>query len=92
MITSLSKRESFRHRDYKVAAAVVAGVVLETTLRTLCADRKIAVGKLDKMNADLAKDGLYDKLVQKRITMLADIRNKAAHGEPRASTTPMLST
>jgi len=33
------------------------------------------------MNADLAKAGLYDKLVQKRVTMLADIRNKAAHGD-----------
>jgi hypothetical protein len=73
---------------YKVAAAVVAGAVLETTLRTLCGDNRVPVrtpdGKpvaLDKMNADLAKASLYDKLVQKRVTMLADIRNKAAHGE-----------
>ena len=33
------------------------------------------------MNADLAKAGVYDKLIQKRVTMLADIRNKAAHGD-----------
>ncbi len=33
------------------------------------------------MNADLAKQGVYNKLTQKRITALADIRNKAAHGE-----------
>ena len=33
------------------------------------------------MNADLAKAGVYDKLIQKRITALADLRNKAAHGE-----------
>ena len=66
---------------YKTASAVVAGVVLETTLRKLCGDRNIGVGKLDKMNADLAKDGLYDKLVQKRITVLADIGKKAAHGD-----------
>ena len=37
--------------------------------------------KMDTMNADLAKQGVYNKLMQKRITMLADIRNKAAHGE-----------
>jgi hypothetical protein len=33
------------------------------------------------MNAALAKQGVYSKLTQKRITVLADIRNKAAHGE-----------
>jgi len=33
------------------------------------------------MNSELAKKGVYNTLVQKRITWLADIRNKAAHGE-----------
>jgi len=33
------------------------------------------------MNADLAKAGVYNVLVQKRVTTLADIRNKAAHGD-----------
>ena len=37
--------------------------------------------KLGTMNAGLAKQGVYNKLTQKRITALADIRNKAAHGE-----------
>lgn len=69
---------------YKGAAAVVAGVVLETTLRTLCKDKAIPVGKLDKMNADLAKSGVYNVMIQKRITALADIRNKAAHGDNEA--------
>ena len=32
------------------------------------------------MNADLAKEGVYNKLVQKQVTALADIRNNAAHG------------
>jgi hypothetical protein len=76
----LEQARELQASGYKVAAAVVA-VVLETTLRRLCGDRGIPVGKLDKMNADLAKGGLYDKLVQKRVTMLADLRNKAAHGE-----------
>ena len=34
------------------------------------------------MNSDLAKAGIYNKLQQKRITALADIRNSAAHGKP----------
>lgn len=33
------------------------------------------------MNSDLAKAGVYNKLQQKRITALADIRNSAAHDD-----------
>jgi hypothetical protein len=66
---------------YKAPAAVVAGVVLETTLRQLCTDNKISPGKLNRMNEDLAKSGIYNSIWQKKITALADIRNKAAHGQ-----------
>jgi hypothetical protein len=65
---------------YIPAAALTAGIVLETGLREMCVDRALPIGKLDKMNADLAKAGVYNKLVQKQITALADIRNSAAHG------------
>lgn len=65
---------------YRGPAAVICGVVLETNLRHLCTARGLPVGKLDKMNADLAKAGVYNTLVQKRITALAAIRNSAAHG------------
>ena len=40
-------------------------------------DRK----KLTHLNDELAKLGVYNKLQQKRITALADIRNNAAHGD-----------
>jgi hypothetical protein len=69
---------------YSGAAAVVAGCVLEDGLRKLCDRASIelpAKPKLDWMNSELAKANIYNKLVQKRITMLADVRNKAAHGE-----------
>lgn len=65
---------------YIMAAAVIAGTVLETSLRQICIKNGLAVGKMDKMNADLAKAGVYNLLVQKRITAIADIRNNAAHG------------
>ncbi len=64
---------------YKIPAAVIAGIVLETTLRQMCDDRKMVIGKMDKMNADLTKVGAYNLLIQKKITALADIRNSAAH-------------
>ena len=65
-------------------AAVVAGCVLEDSLRKLVESKGLALAarpKLDLMNADLAKTGVYSKLIQKRITAIADIRNNAAHGK-----------
>jgi hypothetical protein len=65
---------------YYVAAAVIAGTVLETALRELCDRENIEYSKLDKMNSDLTKSGIYNKIVQKQITAFAGIRNGAAHG------------
>jgi hypothetical protein len=78
----LEQATELRASGFAAPAAVVAGVVLETTLRKLCSDNAIPVGRLDKMNADLAKAGVYDILVQKEVTWLAGIRNDAAHGKP----------
>jgi len=80
--SELDQARELYKAGYIVAAAVVAGVVLETTMRQQCVDRGLAIGNLNKMNADLAKDGCYNLLVSKRITALADIRNNAAHGNP----------
>lgn len=33
------------------------------------------------MNANLAKAGVYNKLIQKQVTAYANIRNSAAHGK-----------
>jgi hypothetical protein len=78
--SELEQARELLSSKYKVAAAVIAGVVLETTLRQLCLDHSLPIGKLDRMNADLVKQGCYNSLVQKKITALADLRNKAAHG------------
>lgn len=80
--SELEQANELLSNGYLLAAAVIAGVVLETALRDLCAREGLSIGKLDKMNADLAKAGVYNKLQQKRITALADIRNSAAHGKP----------
>lgn len=80
--SELQQASELLSSGYKLAAAVISGVVLETALRDLCAREGMPAGKLDKMNADLTKAGIYNKLQQKRITALADIRNSAAHGKP----------
>jgi hypothetical protein len=80
--SELEQARALLDGGYSSAAAVIAGVVLETTLRQLCDNHNIAHGKLDKMNADLAKAGQYNVLKQKQVTAWADIRNNAAHGHP----------
>lgn len=64
-------------------AASLAGAILEDTLRKLCKSNGIVVPEktsINKLNSDLARSDIYSKLVQKRITALADIRNNADHG------------
>lgn len=78
--TELEQAQEFLRLSYKVPAAVIAGTVLESAIRELCSRNNIAHGKLDKMNADLTKAGVYNGIVQKRITHLAAVRNSAAHG------------
>jgi uncharacterized protein (UPF0332 family) len=80
----LEQAEHLLGSSYYQPAVVVIGSVLEDGLRKLCLKHEIplpAKPMLDTMNADLAKRGVYNKLTQKRVTALADIRNKAAHGE-----------
>lgn len=80
----IDQAEALLTEGYYVPAASLAGAVLEDTLRKLCNKNKIPVPdktKIDKLNADLARAEVYNKLVQKRITVLADIRNNADHGQ-----------
>lgn len=80
----LEQAEHLLEAGYYQPAAVVAGSVLEDGLRKLCRVNGVTLPdspKLDWMNSELAKRGTYTKLLQKRITALADLRNCAAHGK-----------
>lgn len=76
----LEQAEEFLKSGYKDAACIVTGVVLETVLRELCSRRSLPIGKLDSMNSELAKTGIYNKSMQKQITAWAGFRNDGAHG------------
>lgn len=79
----IEQAETLLANGYHVPAASLAGAILEDTLRKLCDKQSIAIPastKIDSLNAELARAGIYDKLIQKRITALADIRNNADHG------------
>jgi hypothetical protein len=86
----LEMAEHLLNNDYKDAAAVMIGGVLEEHLRQLSLsykidtsyekDGKIILFKADRMNSELAKSEIYNKLDQKGITTQLDLRNNAAHG------------
>lgn len=84
--SELNQAEELLKSGYATAAAVIAGVVLETTLRDLCTTHSLKTGPLNRMNDDLTKAGAYNSLQQKRILALAAIRNSAAHGKPEEFT------
>lgn len=79
----LTQADILLNNGYYVPSASLAGAVLEDTLRKLSERNGIPVPdktKIDSLNSELARNNIYDKLVQKRITALADIRNNADHG------------
>ncbi len=79
----IDQAEALVSEGYHVPAASLAGAILEDTLRKMCETKHITFPdrtKIDRLNADLAKAGAYNKLIQKRITAFADIRNNADHG------------
>ena len=79
----IEQAEYLLDEGYKLPAAVLMRGVLEDSLRTLCCkEAKISLPdkpKLDWMNAELAKAGIYNKNVQKQVTAWAAIGNSAAH-------------
>jgi hypothetical protein len=79
--SQLEQAKELLGAGYYAAAAIIAGVVLETHLRELCISNNIKTGTMNRMNDDLAKSGIYTAIIQKQITSFAAIRNSAAHGK-----------
>lgn len=90
--SELEQATYFLNENYKIPAAVIAGVVLETAIKELCINSNCGIDiylpdgkrekKLEKLNEELTKAGIYPLTQQKKITYYADIRNNAAHGKP----------
>lgn len=69
---------------YYGPAAVIGGIVLEEGLRRHCRQNDVAIparATIGPMNDALAKTGLYNNVLKKKISALAEIRNQAAHGQ-----------
>lgn len=79
----LSMSEYLLEQGYYIPAASLVGSVLEDSMRKLCDKNNIVYPKetkINNLNADLAKAGVYNALVAKEIIAKADIRNNADHG------------
>lgn len=88
----LEMADHLLEQNYKDAAAVMTGGVLEEHLRKLCGRHSIPgtntdrAGKVhpkmtDAMNTDLAKGGVYGNIERQSVAAWAAIRNAAAHGD-----------
>ncbi len=80
----LEQAETLLSAAFHIPTASLLGAVLEDSLRKLCDRRSVAYAAktgIETLNSALAKAGVYNKLVQKQITALADIRNNADHGQ-----------
>ncbi len=84
----LEMGEYLLNENYKDAAAVMIGSVLEEHLRQLSLAAKNDLTnsngrpkKASLLNAELVKLNVYNKLDEKNITAWLDLRNKAAHGK-----------
>ena len=78
--------EQARHllkNGYKAPAASLAGAVLENGFRSIASRNEIQVRNgddLSSLDQKLASKAIYNRLVQKKISVWIDIRNAADHG------------
>ena len=80
----VEQAEYLLEEGYSLPSAVLVRAVLEDGLRTLCKKNGILLPdrpKLDWMNTELTKAGVYNKNMQKQVTAWAGIGNSAAHGK-----------
>jgi hypothetical protein len=81
----LEMADELLNKNYKDAAAVIVGSVLEEHLRKLAETANVLIEregkprKADTINADLTKAEVYNKIEQKAVVAWLGIRNDAAH-------------
>ena len=80
----LEMAEHLLENGYKDSAASLCGAVLEDGLRKIATKKGIKVKSSDDLNSlndKCANGGVYNRLMQKKIKVWIDIRNKADHGQ-----------
>lgn len=86
----LDQAVHFLDSKFEVAAAVTAGVVLETTIKKLCSQQTPEINvinpagkdiKTDTLISELKNAGVYNEAVAKQLRAWMNVRNDAAHGK-----------
>jgi len=81
--STIEQAEILFNAKYYQAAAIVAGVALETKLKQMCDDNGLSFDgqKINSYNSSLYKAEKYSKPMNQEIVSWASIRNDAAHGQ-----------
>lgn len=79
----LDYAKEYSKQDMKNESVVIAGVVLEDTLRNICRANEIEERgvKLDQLITDLTKSSILTQLKAKRARAAAHVRTKATHAQ-----------
>ena len=79
----LDHAKAFARNEFKNEAGVIAGVVFEDTLRTICRNNEVdETGvKLDQLINDLVKLEVLNQMKAKRARVAAHVRTKATHAQ-----------
>jgi hypothetical protein len=81
----LSQAEELLSSGFSEASVSLGGAILEDTLRKLCDKQAPPIiyakkTSIEALNVSLARESVYNLLVQKTITAFAQLRNDADHG------------
>jgi len=79
----LDHAKEYAKAKMKNEAGVIAGVVFEDTIRTICRNRGVSESgeKLNTIITALVKDGAFNQLEAKRAKVAAHVRTKATHAD-----------
>jgi HEPN domain-containing protein len=78
----LAEAQSYLNMGRHHSAAILAGDALQEALRRLCDNNSIALKRptVDSMISELARNGVYDSLVEQQLSELTGIYEKAVTG------------
>ncbi len=78
----LAEAQNYLNMGRHQSAAILAGDAMEETLRRLCADNSVSLSRptVDGMIAELARQGVYDSLVEQQLSEYTSLHSKAMNG------------
>lgn len=78
----LAEAQSYLNNGRHQGAAILAGDAMEETLRRLCVDNSVSLARptVDGMIAELARQGVYDSLVEQQLSEYTSLHEKAVNG------------